>query len=81
VEIERVWQDNFEGVYGADQVWRQLNRDGTRVVRCTVERLMRSMGYRAPCVAVGSVGDSYDNALAETAIGLSKTDVIRRLGP
>ena len=30
---------------------------------------------------VGSVGDSYDNALAETVIGLFKTEVIRRSGP
>ena len=31
--------------------------------------------------SVGSVGDSYDNALAETTIGLYKTEVIRRNGP
>ena len=31
--------------------------------------------------SVGSVGDSYDNALAETIIGLYKTEVIRWLGP
>ena len=31
--------------------------------------------------SVGSVGDSYDNALAETIIGLYKTEVIRRQGP
>jgi hypothetical protein len=31
--------------------------------------------------SVGSVGDSYDNALAETVIGLFKTEVIHRLGP
>ena len=31
--------------------------------------------------SVGSVGDSYDNALAETIIGLYKTEVIRRRGP
>ena len=31
--------------------------------------------------SVGSVGDSYDNALAETVIGLYKTEVIRRSGP
>jgi transposase InsO family protein len=31
--------------------------------------------------SVGSVGDSYDNALAESVIGLYKTEVIRRLGP
>jgi transposase InsO family protein len=31
--------------------------------------------------SVGSVGDSYDNALAETIIGLYKTEVIRQQGP
>ena len=31
--------------------------------------------------SVGSVGDSYDNALAETINGLYKTEVIRRCGP
>jgi transposase InsO family protein len=31
--------------------------------------------------SVGSVGDSYDNALAESVIGLYKTEVIRAQGP
>ena len=31
--------------------------------------------------SVGSKGDSYDNALAETVIGLYKVEVIKRLGP
>ena len=31
--------------------------------------------------SVGSIGDSYDNALAETVIGLFKAEVIRRRGP
>ena len=31
--------------------------------------------------SVGSIGDSYDNALAESVIGLFKTEVIRREGP
>jgi putative transposase len=31
--------------------------------------------------SVGSVGDSYDNALAETIIGLFKAEVIHRRGP
>lgn len=31
--------------------------------------------------SVGSVGDSYDNALAESIIGLFKTEVINFLGP
>ena len=30
---------------------------------------------------MGSIGDSYDNALPETIIGLFKTEVIRRCGP
>ena len=42
-EILRVWGDNLE-VYGADKVWTQLNREGIRVARCTVERLMRDPG-------------------------------------
>jgi len=42
-EIRRVWAANFQ-VYGARKVWRQLNREGIQVARCTVERLMRAMG-------------------------------------
>ena len=41
--IARVFEDNY-GVYGARKVWRQLNREGVDVARCTVERLMRQMG-------------------------------------
>jgi putative transposase len=41
--IRRVHADNF-GVYGARKVWLQLNREGTQVARCTVERLMRELG-------------------------------------
>ena len=196
-EIRRVWDENFQ-VYGVRKVWRQLNREGIPVARCTTGRLMRQMGLRGavrgrtfkttiPCLSaerpadlvkrdfaaarpnalwvadltyvatwrgfvyvafvidvfsrlivgwrvsaslrtdlafdaleqalharpesanlihhsdrgvqylsiryterlaesgiepsVGSVGDSYDNALAETVIGLYKTEVIRRRGP
>jgi putative transposase len=42
-QIRRVWEANLQ-VYGADKVWRQLNREGVRVARCTVERLMKHMG-------------------------------------
>ena len=45
-QVRRVWQQSFEGVYGADKVWRQLDREGTQAARCTVERLMRQMGLR-----------------------------------
>jgi len=44
-EITRVHTENL-GVYGARKVWHQLNRTGTVVARCTVERLMRAAGLR-----------------------------------
>ena len=41
-----MWEDKEIGrrVYGARKVWRQLQREGTQVARCTVERLMRELG-------------------------------------
>jgi len=45
IEIERVWKQNRQ-VYGARKVWHQLGRKGFPVARCTVERLMRSMGLQ-----------------------------------
>ena len=43
IEILRVHRQNLD-VYGADKVWTQLNREGIRVARCTIERLMRELG-------------------------------------
>ena len=121
VEIARVHAENF-GVYGAPKVCAQLNREGHRVARCTVERLMAtwactpsnrpsgnepepasastgssitpigagkylSIRYTERLAAndivasVGSRGDSYDNALAESIIGLYKTELVRNRGP
>ncbi len=42
-QIQRVWHANLQ-VYGADKVWRQLNREDVEVARCTVERLMKHLG-------------------------------------
>ena len=44
-DIQRVWHANWQ-VYGADKVWLQMNREGIRVARCTVERLMRRLGLQ-----------------------------------
>ena len=44
-EIQRVWDEHHQG-YGPRKVWRQLRRDGHRVARCTVRRLMRAMGLQ-----------------------------------
>ena len=43
VEIQRGY-DAHQQVYGPRKVWKQLRRDGVRVARCTVARLMRAMG-------------------------------------
>jgi putative transposase len=36
--------EDFNEVYGVRKMWRELNRRGQRVARCTVERLMRREG-------------------------------------
>ncbi|WP_420106953.1 IS3 family transposase [Escherichia coli] len=41
-EIQRVYDENHK-VYGVRKVWRQLLREGIRVARCTVARLMAVM--------------------------------------
>ena len=40
-----MWEQNFQ-LYGVRKVWRQLNREGIGVARCTVARLMGNMGLR-----------------------------------
>ncbi|WP_329453200.1 IS3 family transposase (plasmid) [Streptomyces sp. NBC_01724] len=41
--ISEVFAANYR-VYGARKIWRELNRQGHAVARCTVERLMRELG-------------------------------------
>jgi putative transposase len=52
-QIMRVWEDREKGrrVYGARKVWLQLQREGTGVARCTVERLMRELGIAGAAAA------------------------------
>jgi beta-phosphoglucomutase-like phosphatase (HAD superfamily) len=42
-QIGRVHEASF-GLYGTRKVWHQLRREGIKVAKCTVERLMRDMG-------------------------------------
>ena len=44
-EIRRVFEQNWR-VYGVRKVWWQLRREGFDVARCTVARLMKSMGIQ-----------------------------------
>ena len=43
IGVRRVFDANYR-VYGVRKVWRQLQREGFDVARCTVARLMRAMG-------------------------------------
>ena len=74
-EIDQVWEQNFQ-VCGAERVWRQLNREGPRASASSIT-LTADVQYLSircserPALAgtepsVGSRGDSYDNAPAES---------------
>ncbi|HIG53060.1 MAG TPA: IS3 family transposase [Candidatus Handelsmanbacteria bacterium] len=73
--------DAFEQALHARPISDRLVHHSDRGVQyvsiCYTERLAEA-GIES---SVGSVGDAYDNALAETIIGLFKTEVIRRCGP
>ena len=43
IQIKRIYEDN-QCVYGVRKIYRQLRREGSKVARCTVERLMRRVG-------------------------------------
>ena len=43
--IIKIYNANYQ-VYGARKIWEELHRQGHRVARCTVERLMRGLGIR-----------------------------------
>jgi transposase InsO family protein len=44
-EVMRVFAENF-GVYGVRKVWRQMQREGFDIARCSVARLMRELGLQ-----------------------------------
>ena len=54
--IERVWQAKMQ-VYGADEVLRELVREGTTAARCTVERLMRRLALAERDARPGRAND------------------------
>jgi transposase InsO family protein len=62
---------------GADDLVHHSDR-GTQYLSMRYPERLADAGIEP---SVGSRGDSYDNALAESVIGLFKTEVIRRKGP
>jgi transposase InsO family protein len=71
IEIIRVWNDNFRA-YGAYKIWKQLNREGIRVARCTVERLMRKLGIRGVIR-----GKGYKTTVSDLGVG-RPADLVER---
>src|SRR5262249_25140057 len=70
--IRRVYEDNYR-VYGARKIWAELRRQGVRVDRCTVERLMR----RAGIVGVSRGAKKRRTTVADPAAA-ARPDLLRR---
>ena len=62
----------------SDRCVRDRSDRGTQYLSIRYTERLAEAGIER---SVGSAGDSYDNALAESVIGLYKTEVIRRRGP
>jgi len=71
-QIRRVWDANYQ-VYGARKLWRQLQREGIQVARCTVERLMRELGL------AGVVrGKAKRTTIVDDPVGARPADLVER---
>ena len=78
VEIDALDQALYARGVGKDDDLIHHSDRGAQYVSIRYTERLAEAGIEP---SVGSVGDSYDNALAETIIGLYKTEVIRRRGP
>jgi putative transposase len=70
-EIRRVHAQS-DSSYGSWRCWKQLNRDGVRVARCTVERLMRTDGL------VGVVRGKTQRTTAPGSNPVPAADLVKR---
>jgi transposase InsO family protein len=73
--------DALEMAIWARRDLEQLIHHSDRGGQYLAIRYTERLGEQGAVNSVGSKGDSYDNALAETIIGLYKTELIRRHGP
>jgi putative transposase len=72
-----VWSRGRAGVIDLTGLIHHTDAGSQYVSLALTERLA-ALGMRA---SIGTVGDAYDNFLAESTIGLYKTEAIRRRGP
>jgi hypothetical protein len=83
--IQRVWDDN-DRAYGPRKVWKQLRRDGHRVARCTVERLMTDLAQALQhpdtrTEAAEAIRGLIDAIVLTPAHGALEAHVVRRGRP
>ncbi len=71
-KIEDVYEDNLS-VYGARKIWAELKRQGTKVARCTVERLMGDIGIVGVSKSKSAVRTTIADELADRP-----QDLVRR---
>jgi putative transposase len=71
--IIKIYNENYQ-VYGARKIWQELHRQGHRVARCTVERLMRRVGLRG--VSRGRVKRC--TTVADRAAAAARPDLVNR---
>jgi len=76
-DIPRVWEENMR-VYGARKVWRQLNREGINVARCTVERLMKKVDIRGVIRGARCWTTQADDSLLRPADRVNRQFVAQR---
>jgi transposase len=79
-ESLRSWVRQVEVDQGQRPGTSTQDKERIAALERPVRELRRSNEIGA-APSVGSVGDSYDNSLAESTIGLYKTELIRRHGP
>ena len=76
-EVRRVWGEHRQ-VDCADKVWAQLKRKGISVARCTVERLMRTLGLRGvvrgKTRASNNTGMVWETSVTESAKAVGVTN-------
>ncbi len=63
VKIDAAWEDNRK-LYGARKIWHVMRREGEDVARCTVERVMRSLGIRGVVRGKKVITTNLDTSLA-----------------
>src|SRR5690606_30621600 len=71
--IRDIYAANYQ-VYGARKIWRELHRQGRRVARCTVERLMRRLGI----AGVSRGRTRRRTTVADTAAAAARPDLLCR---